>query len=228
MILDVISRSAVDAAQLPDEVVGLLAGLPPGETLTVLRDGEPIATITGAGRSGPLEGTVIRPTTPHWDADQHQSGHQAPHAPQAPRTRDEHVTVVATAMKLSQAARGKLSADLGSDYIVLDLDDAPETAEVLLVPPISLQLLDSLRDRFPAARVILAELEDQELGVDYRGPVQRMIDAGVEAYLTSTALPRLARQLDQAVTRRTELTAGSSRLEPRWESRLEIGPPGSD
>lgn len=214
MILDVISRSAVDAAQLPGELVGLLAGLAPGETVTVLRDGEPIATITGAGRSAPLEGTVIRPTTPHWDADQRRPGHQPPQA------RDAHVTVVVTAMKLSDAARGRLSAELGSDYIVLDLDEAPDTAEVLLVPPISLQLLESLRARFPAARVIVAEFADRELGVDYRGPVQRMIDAGVEAYLASTALPRLARQLDHTVTRGPGLALGSS----GQDSRLEIGP----
>lgn len=215
MILDVISRLGIDAAQLPDEFVGLLAGLAPGETLTVLRDGEPIATITGAGRSGPLEGTVIRPATPHWDADPRSQDRPGPQSGAG------HVTVVVTAMKLSETVRGQLSAELGSDYIVLDMDDAPETAEVLLVPPISLQLLGGLRARFPAARVIVAEFEDPELGVDYRGPVQRMIDAGVEAYLASTTLPRLALQLDKAVMRRTELTAGSSRDHPR----LEIEPP---
>jgi len=224
MILDVISRSAVDAAQLPDELVGLLAGLAPGQTVTVFRDGEPPATITGARRSGPLEGTVIRPATPHWDADPQRPDQRQP-AREAPQARDAHVTVVVTAMKLSDAVRGRLSAELGSDYIVIDLEEAPDTAEVLLVPPISLQLLESLRTRFPAARVIVAEFEDQELGVDYRGPVQRMIDAGAEAYLASTALPRLARQLDHAVTRGPGLALGSSRYDSRQDPRLEIGPP---
>jgi antitoxin (DNA-binding transcriptional repressor) of toxin-antitoxin stability system len=223
----------IDAAHLPDEVVGLLAALAPGESLTVLRDGEPIATITGVSGSGPLEGRVIRPSTPR-DADPspQSGGHSGGHSDgcRGGDSGDSHhpgrsphagVTVVVTAMELSESARGLLSAELGSDYVVLDLDTAPKTAEVLLVPPISLQLLGSLRARFPAARVVVAEFEDPELGVDYRGPVQRMIDAGAEVYLASTTLPRLAVQLDRAVTRRAGLTAGSRHDYPR----LEIGPP---
>ncbi|GAA1967007.1 hypothetical protein [Catenulispora subtropica] len=204
----------VDAAHLPDELVALLTALAPGEALTVLRDGEPIATITGAAGSGPLEGTIFPGQGKH-------AGRTAPDEQARDRTARPDVTVVVTAMKLSETVRGRLSGELGSDYIVLDLDVAPDTAEVLLVPPISLQLLDSLRARFPAARVIVAEFEDPELGVDYRGPVQRMIDAGAEAYLASTTLTRLAAQLEKTVSRRPGPALGSSQEYPR----LEIGPP---
>src|SRR6185437_12743637 len=113
---------------------------------------------------------------------------------------DDGVTVVATAMELSDSARSKLSSELGNDYIVLDMHSAPSTADVLLVPPLSLQLLASLREMFPSARVVLAELDDPELGVSYGGPVRRMIDSGVELYLTSTTVPHLARQLGEAVS----------------------------
>ena len=44
------------------------------------------------------------------------------------------VTVVATAMRLSRKARARLSEELGDDYIVMDLGDAPDSADVLLIP----------------------------------------------------------------------------------------------
>ncbi|NUP46022.1 MAG: hypothetical protein HOW97_01705 [Catenulispora sp.] len=204
----------IDAAQLPAEVVDLIAALRPGEALTVTRDGEAIAKITGSG--GPLEGTVIRSGTAHsGHQDPRPGSHPGPHSdPHAARDqrRPADVTVVATAMKLSETVRTTLSTELGADYIVLDMETAPETSDILLVPPISLQLLGALRDRFPSARVMVAEVEDPELGIDYRGPVRRMLDSGVEAYLASTTLPRLAKQLDRAVAHRPQLAADSARL----------------
>lgn len=140
--------------------------------------------------------------------------------PEPPRTDYDDVTVVATAMKLSASARMSLSAELGSDYLVLDLHSAPATADVLLVPPVSPQLIGSLRARFPKARVVLAEVEDAELGVSYHGPVRRLLDAGAETYLTSANVPHLARQLDHAVTQRQQLTGGGA-------APMEIGPADS-
>ncbi|SFW65588.1 hypothetical protein [Amycolatopsis australiensis] len=125
------------------------------------------------------------------------------------------VTVVATAMKLSASARSSLAAELGGDYVVLDLHAAPATADVLLVPPSSPQLVGHLRAMFPKARVVVTEIEDDELGVSYRGPVHRMLDAGAETYLASTTIPRLAEQLD-AVAQRRQI--GAARLE------IEAGP----
>lgn len=137
-----------------------------------------------------------------------------------PRTDYDDVTVVATAMKLSASARRSLSAELGSDYLVLDLHSAPATADVLLVPPVSPQLIGSLRAKFPKARVVLAEVEDAELGVSYHGPVRRLLDAGAETYLTSANVPHLARQLDHAVTQRQQLGGGAA-------TPLEISPADS-
>jgi hypothetical protein len=71
---------------------------------------------------------------------------------------------------------------------------------------------------FPKARVIIAEIEDEVLGVSYQGPVRRMLDAGAETYLTSTTIPRLAKQLDHAITQHHQITGGTT-------ARLEIQPP---
>ncbi|WP_370318135.1 hypothetical protein [Amycolatopsis sp. CFH S0740] len=181
----------IDVGRLPEDVADLIEALRPGETLVLTRDGNPVATVSSAD---------VRPEPPRTDYDD--------------------VTVVATAMKLSASARMSLSAELGSDYLVLDLHSAPATADVLLVPPVSPQLIGGLRAQFPKARVVLAEVDDPELGVSYHGPVRRLLDAGAETYLTSANVPHLARQLDHAVTRRQQLAGGSA-------APLEISPADS-
>ena len=130
------------------------------------------------------------------------------------------MTVVATAMKLPEAARAALSDQLGPGYIVVDMHAAPATADVLLVPPVSPQLMGHLRSRFPEARIVAAEFEDEALGVSYRGAIRRMLDAGAETYLTSATIPQLARQLDRVIADHPQIAAGTT-------SRLEIGPPGN-
>lgn len=174
----------IDVTRLPADVVELIDALGPGEELVITRDGDAVATISSA-RSAP-------------DQDA------------APTMADDGVTVVATAMKLSSSARKALSAELGGSYIVLDMHAAPATADVVLVPPASPQLIGNVRALFPKARVIVTEIEDAELGVNYHGPIRRMLDAGAETYLAATAIPRLAKQLDHAVTRRGQLTGGAT------------------
>jgi antitoxin (DNA-binding transcriptional repressor) of toxin-antitoxin stability system len=181
----------VDVSDLPDEVVRLLDALAPGTELVVTRDGEPVATIRGAGGAPAEAGGAVVPPAP--DRDGVADG----------------VTVVATAMRLSAAARAALSARLGEGYIVLDLRAAPPTTDVLLVPPASPQLVGGLRAQFPQARLVVAEIEDDELGVSHPGPVRRMLDAGAEAYLTPTTIARLAPQLDRALTRGRAITGGA-------------------
>lgn len=179
----------IDVTRLPDDVVGLIDALGPGDELVITRNGEAIATIATAG--------VVD--------DAALGRHSEPST-----LADGNVTVVATAMKLSASARKALSAELGAGYIVLDLHAAPTTADVLLVPPASPQLIGNVRALFPKARVIVTEIEDAELGVKYHGPIRRMLDAGAETYLAATAIPRLAKQLDHAVTRRGRLTGGAT------------------
>src|SRR5262245_6693016 len=105
-----------------------------GEDIVITRDGEPIATVTRTG----------------FDV--------------GPGVRDgyDEVTVVATTMKRSKAARAALSEQLGSGYIVVDWHSAPKTADVVLVPPASPQLIGAVRAAYPQARVVVAEIEDPE------------------------------------------------------------------
>ncbi|MEY9860789.1 hypothetical protein ABH935_006426 [Catenulispora sp. GAS73] len=172
----------VDLAGTPGAVVDFFAALTPGEVLVVTRDGEPVATVTAPGglRTKKVSGRETEPKSSTGRLD---------------------VRVVATAMKLSETTRTSLSAELGADYAVLDIHAAPQTADVLLVPPISACLLGKLRSMFPAAQVVVAEFDDPELGASCRGPVRRLLDSGADAYVASTTVATLARYLDQAVSR---------------------------
>ncbi|GGV58544.1 hypothetical protein ABZ178_31450 [Streptomyces massasporeus] len=194
---------AIDVGRLPEDVAALVEALGPGQNLVITRDGEAIARVTST------LGALITPTRPY-------------EATEATRTGPGGMTVVVTAMKLSESARVSLSDQLGPDYIVLDIHAAPATADVLLVPPVSPQLIGSLRSAFPSARVVVTEIEDDELGVSYHGPVRRMLDAGAEAYLPANSVPRLARQLEHTLTRRGELAHGGGtvpEIEPTARDR---------
>jgi hypothetical protein len=129
----------------------------------------------------------------------------------------EGVMVVATATKLSKAARQRLSDELGDGYIVLDLLRAPTSADVVLTHPVSPQLLGSLRGMFPEARIIVTEIEDDELGVSAPGPVSRLLDAGASAYLPPRPLREVAANVHAYLTGSgaPQLTAGDSGTPPR-------------
>ncbi|MFD0343214.1 hypothetical protein ACFVH0_31800 [Streptomyces sp. NPDC127117] len=198
---------AVDATRLPEDVMARIDALAPGEDLVITRGGEPVARISGVSGAVVI-GTVIDPVAPSA-------------ADEEPSAADKGVTVVVTAMKLSDSARTSLSDQLGADYIVLDMHAAPGSADVLLVPPVSPQLIGSLRSAFPRARVVVAEIEDDELGVSYQGPVRRLLDAGAEVYLPPVTVPQLAKRLDQTLTHhRSRLLAGSPapEIEPHHET----------
>lgn len=177
----------IDAGNLPEEFVALIDTLGPGENLVVARDGRPIASVSGA-------------------PDVFRTGNTGERS--SPTVKD--VTVVATAMDLSPSARASLSEKLGPDYIVLDMHSAPKSADVLLTPPVSPQLLGHLREIFPQAKLIIAEIEDRELGVVYQGPVHRLLNAGADTYLPPSTIPHLAKRLDHAVTQLNQLTGGTS------------------
>ncbi|MEV4180895.1 hypothetical protein AB0J28_05560 [Streptosporangium canum] len=187
------STQRIDVTRLPEDIVALIDALEPGENVVLTRDGASIATISST--VDVVQGAIIDGDTPEEADDQ-------------PPIDYDNVTVVATAMKLSKAARMSLSTQLGADYIVLDMLAAPATADVLLAPPGSPQLIASLRSMFPKARIVITEIEDHELGVKYQGPVRRLLNAGADAYLPATSVPRLARQLDYTLTHGLQLTGG--------------------
>ncbi|MFI7641714.1 hypothetical protein [Nonomuraea sp. NPDC049400] len=185
----------IDVTRLPEDIVALIDALEPGESLVVTRDGGSIAAISST--VDVVQGAIVDRDAPD-DAND-----QVP-------TNYENVTVVATAMELSTAARLALSTQLGTDYVVLDMHAAPKTADVLLVPPGSPQLIGALRSMFPEARVIIAEIEDHALGVQYHGPVRRLLDAGADAYLPPASLSHLARQLDYTLNQGREIAGGAA------------------
>lgn len=183
----------IDFSRFPPDVITVIESLAPDEELHITRDGQPIAKISGASRG-------VRAKTAN--------------AGERPSATYDDVTVVATAMKLSSSARATLSSQLGPDYIVLDMHAAPASTDVLLIPPLSPQLIEGLRNSFPNARVVIAEVEDRELGIVWEGPVRRLMDAGADVYFPPSTIPRLAQQLDRAVTHFNHLTANSSAPAP--------------
>lgn len=192
----------VDLDKLPPEVAAHLEKLTMGGEMRLTRAGRTVATF--ARSDGVAEGVVLEWNPPRT--------HDVP-----PTTGGDGVTVVATAMKLSAAARAALSAQLGDDYVVVDMLSAPLTVDVLLVPPASPQAIGGLRSTFPGARIVLAEFDDEETGVSYRGAVHRALDAGAEVYLASTSLSNLARQLDESITQQRIAGNGAA-------NRLQIEP----
>jgi hypothetical protein len=175
----------LDVDALPPDVAAALEAAMAGESITLIRSGAPVGSLEFC--SNVLEGTVIE-NAPH-------------HEPTA--SMPDGVTVVATAMKLSGAARRRLSDEFGDDYIVVDLHEAPASTDVLLAHPVSPQLLGILRQQFPNARVVITEIEDEELGVRYSGPVSRLLEAGAAAYLPPRPLAELAANVHAYLTRDT-------------------------
>ena len=167
--------TVLDWDALPAEVAAALEAAVAGEDVALVRSGRRIGSLQF--RSDVLEGTVVEAT-------------RAPRGPSA--AAPDGVTVVATAMRLSKAARRRLSDEFGAAYIVVDIHEAPPTTDVLLTHPVSPQLLGLLRHQFPSARLVITEIEDEELGVSYGGPVSRLLDAGASAYLPPRPIAELA------------------------------------
>src|SRR4051794_28863698 len=171
----------LDVEALPPDVRAWVERAIAGEGIVVQRSGVAIGSLEF--RSDVLQGTVVEP----------------PPDP-APAAAPAGVTVIATAMKLSDAARRRLSDGLGDDYVVVDIHQAPPSTDVLLTHPVSPQLLGILRHQFPEARVVITEIEDEELGVRFSGPVSRLLDAGASAYLPPRPIAELAANVHAYLT----------------------------
>lgn len=168
----------LDLARLPVGLRATFADLLNGGRVTVAEQGRVLGRLAFEPRV--LEGSLITsPASPE-------------RASQSPRG---DICVVAAAMPLSEAARSTLSDGLGEHYIVLDITDAPSTADVVLTQPISPQLLNKLKAEFPTARIIITEIDDEEAGVSYSGPVNRVLDAGATAYLPPRPLSQVAQNV---------------------------------
>ncbi|MGI8794013.1 MAG: hypothetical protein ACR2H3_12720, partial [Acidimicrobiales bacterium] len=118
--------------------------------------------------------------------------------PPAARPRPRRSEVVA-AVPLRKKARAYLADQLGDGFHLVDIREAGDDADVVLCPPCSPQAIGRLNAAFPSARVVVMELQDLEHGIDIRGPVGRVLDAGATAYYvapSAAALGLFLHQLD--------------------------------
>ncbi len=199
----------LDVEKLPPDVRAALEEAIAGVGITLRRSGAVIGSLEF--RSDVLQGAVIeRPSDP---------------VPSAPVP--DGVTVIATAMKLSDAARRRLSDEFGAAYVVLDIHAAPPSTDVLLTHPVSPQLLGILRQQFPHARVVITEIEDEELGVRYPGPVSRLLDAGASAYLPPRPIAELAATVHAYLTHDGEPMLESGARAARALARPRSAAPGA-
>ncbi|MEV6412986.1 hypothetical protein [Kribbella sp. NPDC051718] len=116
-------------------------------------------------------------------------------------------------MPLSTAARAELSETLGDGYVVVDIKDAPDTANLLLTPVVSGTLLGMLRGMFPQARILFTELHDDGHGISLSGPLSRIVAQQPDGYYVAHALDALAPIVQSEA--RLQLSGSSRRTPPR-------------
>lgn len=187
----------LEIEELPPSVRAVLEAAIDGDDITLTRAGQPIGSLEF--RSIALEGTVI----------------DGPPQPTSATPAPDGVTVVATTMPLSDRARQRLSDGLGADYIVLDFTEAPTSTDVLLTHPVSPQLLGHLRHQFPSARVVITEIDDDELDVHFSGPVSRLLDAGASVYLPPRPITEIAATMHAYLTQNDQPTIEATPAVPR-------------
>lgn len=100
---------------------------------------------------------------------------------------------VVTALPLKAEARDRLAAALGAR--VIDIRTECADADLVIAPSSSPQLLGRLRERYPTARLVVTELEDDDLDIELAGPVTRLLRAGADAYVVADGLDDLAHKL---------------------------------
>lgn len=77
--------------------------------------------------------------------------------------------VVVSALPLRRKQFAVLAEQLGPQFRVVDIRDAPEHVDVVLCPPCSPQTIGRLRETFPTARVVALELNDPDSGLRIDG-----------------------------------------------------------
>ena len=87
--------------------------------------------------------------------------------------------------------RARLGALLGSDFVVLDVRVAPESANVVITPRVSDLALGQFRLMFPNARIVVSEVFDLDAGLDHRGPIHDALSADVDGYVLANSLDGL-------------------------------------
>lgn len=107
---------------------------------------------------------------------------------------------VVVAFPLGREAMAVLTARLGPGFEVRDIRQAGTDVDVVLCPPVSPQAIRHLKAEFPDATIVALELDD--LLAEVRGPVQRVLDAGADAYYVAPSLDSLGAYLRELAPRR--------------------------
>lgn len=100
--------------------------------------------------------------------------------------------IVVAALPLSKKARTELSDRLGDGYRVVDIRESVVAADLVICPACSPQAISALKEAFPTAKLMVAELEDWDHRIELGGPVTRSRDAGADAYVAASSLGALA------------------------------------
>ncbi len=118
--------------------------------------------------------------------------HRAQPEPPGSEVHEAGPVIVVTAMELGPEARDALAERLGPGHVVRDIREAGNTADLVLVPATSPQLVGGLRAMFPDARILVTEFTDPLFGADFAGPVARSAASGVDGYFVVPSLDELA------------------------------------
>ena len=121
---------------------------------------------------------------------------------------------VVVAFPLSPEAVEALAGALGSDYVVYDIRRAPTEVDVVVSPPVSPQAIHHLQREFPDAIVLAVELDDVLHAVEVRGPVTRLLDAGLDGYFVAHSLEALSGYLRAACAAADRTAEHASRTAP--------------
>jgi len=214
-------RLTLRLEDLSPETVAVLRLARHGEEIALSRSGRSIGVLHFEARNDASpQPDDAGPSGTEWSGLTAEAGSGVLVGVAAERSAD--VTVVAVAMELTNTARTRLSDELGPGYVVLDLGSAPSTADVVLTPATSPQLLGHLQQEFPAARVVIAEIDDDDLGVRHVGPVTRLLEAGASAYLPPRPIAQIASGLSAHLAEvRSRAISSPERRGPALTSRNE-------
>ncbi len=70
-----------------------------------------------------------------------------------------------------------------------------DRAALVLTPSCSPQLIGALKRKYDGARVVVVELDDWDFDISIPGPVKRLLDSGVDAYVLADSIDELAQKL---------------------------------
>jgi DNA-binding NarL/FixJ family response regulator len=87
----------------------------------------------------------------------------------------------------------------------------------VLSPAVSWQLIGKLRRAFPQASVLIVEVDDEDLGMAYPGPVMRALRAGAHGYYVGESVTELGAFIRAKAEVRASASTPAPALEPGEE-----------